>query len=356
MAQIELEEKQGSQGKLKIFIGYSAGVGKTFSMLQEAHARKKQGTDVLVACVDSHGRQETEKLLEGLEVLPQNEIKYHGIIIGEMDLDGVLSKRPQLVLVDELAHTNAPGSRHAKRYQDVQELLESGIDVFTTLNVQHLESANDTIERVTGIKVKETVPDSVLTEAKEIKVVDIPPQELLQRFKDGKIYVPDLVAPAVQNFFKEGNLIALRELVLRRAAEHVDEQMIEYMHARSIPGPWPVGERFLVCIGNNRSLNERLVRTGRRLADEVKADWYAIYIETPAHSRLSRKARKDALKSLELASSLGAITSTSFGVTVADEVVRFAKKNTLPDHRWEGPEPSLAGHRTLFRSSIRSFV
>lgn len=343
LAQVEKEERKRVQGKLKIFLGYSAGVGKTYSMLEDAHLRKKQGTEVVVGFLESHGRKETEKLLEGLEVLSQSEVAYRGIKIREMDLDAILAKRPELVLVDELAHTNAPESRHSKRYQDVLEILENGIDVYTTLNIQHLESVNDTVSKITGIKVKETIPDSVLNKANEIKVVDIPPQELLQRFKDGKIYIPDQAAIAVENFFKEGNLIALRELVLRRAAEHVDGQMLEFMHAQSIPGPWPVGERLLVCIGNNMSLNERLVRTGRRLADELKAEWYALYVETPTHNRLSRRARQDALKGVELASSLGAITSTSFGVTVAEEVVRFAKKNNItriivgrvPGPRWQ---------------------
>jgi len=300
------------RGKLKVFLGYSAGVGKTYTMLEEAQHQRGKGIDVVVGCVVSHGRKETEELLAGLESLPLKEIEYRGIKVREMDLDAILVRHPQLVLVDELAHTNAPESRHPKRYLDVQELLDSGIDVFTTLNVQHLESVNDAVEQISGIRVKETIPDSVLDEANEIKIVDLPPKELIQRFKEGKVYVPDRANVALENFFNEGNLIALREMTLRRAAEHVDEQMLAYMHTRSIPGPWPVGERLLVCIGNSQTLNERVVRTGRRLADELKAEWIAIYVETPAHNRMSRKARQDAIKGIELASSLGAETITSF--------------------------------------------
>ncbi len=329
LRQVEAEEQKRSRGKMKVFLGYSAGVGKTYTMLEEARHQKEAGIDVVVACVESHGRKETEELLVGLDSVPLREIKYHGIQIREFDLDAVLARHPQLVLVDELAHTNAPGSRHAKRHQDVQELLDAGIDVFTTLNIQHLESLNDAVERISGILVKETIPDSVLDEANEIKIVDLPPKELIQRFKEGKVYVPEQVAVALDNFFNEGNLIALREMTLRRAAEHVDEEMLAYMQTRSIPGPWPVGERLLVCIGNNKTLNDRVVRTGKRLADELRADWIAIYVETPAHNRLSRKARHEALRGMELAASLGAKTVTNFGISISDEVVRYARKNNV---------------------------
>jgi len=329
LAQVTREEKKSSQGKLKIFLGYSAGVGKTYTMLEEAQSQKEHGKDIVVACVESHGRKETEELLVGLESLPQKEVEYRGVRLKEMDLDKVLARRPQLALVDELAHTNAPGSRHTKRYQDVKEMLEAGIDVYTTLNIQHLESMNDAVAQVSGIKVRETIPDSVLAEANEIKIVDLPPNELIQRFKEGKVYVPDQASVAIENFFNEGNLIALREMTLRRAAEHVDDQMLEYMQTRSIPGPWPAGERLLVCIGNSRTLNERVVRTGRRLADEIKAEWFAMYVETPTHNRLSRQARQEALKGLESAEALGAKTSTSFGISIADEVMRFSRKNNI---------------------------
>jgi two-component system, OmpR family, sensor histidine kinase KdpD len=327
--QVVREERKRSRGKLKVFLGYSAGVGKTYAMLEDAHRRKDRGTDVVVALLESHGREETEALLVGLEAIPPKITEYRGMRLKEPDTDAVLARNPQLVLVDELAHSNAPGSRHLKRHQDVQEMLEAGIDVYTTLNVQHLDSMNDAVAQITKVKVQETVPDSVLDQADEIKIVDIPPDELMQRFREGKVYIPPQAAIAVENFFSEGNLIALREMTFRRAAEHVDEQMLEYMKIRSIPGPWPVGETLLVCIGNSRPLNERLLRTGRRLADELKAEWYAIYVETPAHSRLSRKDRLEAMRSLELAAKMGAKTTTSFGVSIAEEVVRFARKNNV---------------------------
>lgn len=329
LRQVEREERKRSRGKLKVFLGYSAGVGKTYAMLEDAHHRKDRGTDVVVALLESHGRMETEALLVGLEALAPTVLEYRGMKLKEPDTDAVLARNPQLVLVDELAHTNAPGSRHLKRYQDVQELLEAGIDVYTTLNIQHLDSMNDAVAQITGVKVHETIPDSVLDEADEIKIVDIPPDELMQRFREGKVYIPPQAAIAVENFFNEGNLIALREMTFRRAADHVDEQMLEYMKIRSIPGPWPVGETLLVCIGNSKTLNERLIRTGRRLADELKAEWYAIYVETPAHSRLSRKDRMEAMRGLELAAKMGAKTATSFGVSIAEEVVRFARKNNV---------------------------
>ncbi|MBI0582875.1 MAG: sensor histidine kinase KdpD [Methanomassiliicoccus sp.] len=329
LKQVVKEEKKRSRGKLKVFLGYSAGVGKTYAMLEDAHRRKDRGADIIVALLESHGRKETEELLVGLEIVPPRLIEHRGIRIEEPDIDAVMARGPELVLVDELAHTNAPGSRHLKRYQDVHELLEAGIDVYTTLNIQHLDSMNDAVAQITGVKVHETIPDSVLDDADEIKIVDIPPNELMQRFREGKVYIPSQAAIAVEHFFTEGNLIALREMTFRSAADHVDEQMLEYMKIRSIPGPWPVGETLLVCIGNNRTLNERLVRAGRRLADELKADWYAIYVETPAHSRLSRKDRMEAMRGLDLAAKMGAKTATSFAVSIAEEVVRFARKNNV---------------------------
>jgi two-component system sensor histidine kinase KdpD len=354
LARVEEDERKQRQGKLKVFFGFSAGVGKTYTMLEEAQRRKEQGTDLVVACVESHGRKETEELLEGLESLPLREIEYRGIKIKEMDLDAVLVRHPQLALVDELAHTNVPGSRHAKRYQDVEELLGAGIDVYTTLNVQHLESMNDVVAQISGVRVKETIPDSVFDDANEIKIVDLPPQELMQRFREGKVYVPEQAAVAIENFFNEGNLIALREMTFRRAAEHVDEQMLEYMQSRSIPGPWPAGERLLVCIGNSQTLNERLVRTGRRLADEIHAEWFALYVETPAHSRLSRRARQQALRGIELASSLGAKTVSSFGVSIAEEVVRYARKNNVT--RIIVGRPLRAHWRELIFGSVADLI
>jgi two-component system sensor histidine kinase KdpD len=251
------------------------------------------------------------------------------IKLKEMDIDALIAQRPEVAIVDELAHTNAPGSRHLKRYQDVIELLENGIDVYTTMNIQHLESLNDTVYQITGVRVRETVPDSIMDEASEIKIVDLPPEELIQRLKDGKVYVPDMTKTALENFFNEGNLIALREMVLRRGAERVDEDMRDYMEHMSIPGPWAASERLLVCIGHNQSLNERLIRRTRHLADETKVKWYALYVETPASNRLLPKVREGVAKALDLAESLGAITESTFGVSEVEEIVKFAKKNNI---------------------------
>ncbi len=256
--------------------------------------RHTSGAPKVLTCragyVETHGRPETEALLEGLALIPRKMMEYRGVTLPEFDLDATLRLRPSLVLVDELAHTNVPGSRHPKRYQDVEELLDAGIDVYTTLNVQHIESLNDVVAQITGVLVRETVPDRVIDEAAEIEVVDLAPPELLQRLRDGKVYVPDMAARAIEQFFNEGNLYALRELTLRRAAERIDEQMLAYMQTRAIPGPWAAGEHILVSVGSG-PLSERLVRTARRQADRMGAQWTAIYVETPAHHRLSKEAK-----------------------------------------------------------------
>ena len=249
-------------------------------------------------------RPETEELLEGLTLIPRKMVEYRGVTLPEFDLDTTLCLRPSLVLVDELAHTNVPGSRHPKRYQDVEELLDAGIDVYTTLNVQHIESLNDVVAQITGVLVRETVPDRVIDEASEIEVVDLTPSELLQRLRDGKVYVPDMAARAIEQFFNEGNLYALRELTLRRAAERIDEQMLAYMQTRAIPGPWAAGEHILVSVGSG-PLSERLVRTARRQADRMGAQWTAIYVETPAHHRLSKEAKEQLTRTLQLARETG---------------------------------------------------
>ena len=288
LAHIQAEERQQANGKLQIFLGYAAGVGKTYAMLEAARQRKAQGIDVVVGYVETHGRAETDALVRGLEIIPRRQVEYRQTTVSEMDVDAVLARRPQLALVDEFAHTNAPGSRHPKRYHDVHELLEAGIDVFTTLNIQHLESLNDAVAQITGIVVRETLPDSVLDEAAEIKLVDLPPDELIQRLHDGKVYVPDTAAVAVERFFRKGNLTALREMALRRAAGRVDDQMLAYMQMRAIPGPWPAGERLLVCISTS-SLGERLVRSAGRLADELGAEWSAIHVEAVDDRRARRR-------------------------------------------------------------------
>jgi len=328
LAQVQGEERKASRGKLKIFLGYIAGVGKTYEMLLAAHQRLKEGLDVRIGYIETHGRTETEALLTGIQDIPRKRVEYRGVSLPEMDIDAILAAKPHLVLVDELAHTNAPGSRHIKRYQDVEEILDAGIDVYTTLNIQHLESLNDVVAQITGVIVKETIPDRVIDEANEIKLVDLPPPELLQRLHEGKVYIPELAAQAIERFFNEGNLYALRELTLRRAAERIDEQMLAYMQSRAIAGPWATKENVLVCIGPS-PLSERLVRVARRQADRMNARWTALYVETPSHRRLKKGAKEQAFRSLQLAEKLGATTATVFGLSVADAAIGYARKHNI---------------------------
>jgi two-component system, OmpR family, sensor histidine kinase KdpD len=322
------EEAAEGRGKLKIFLGYAAGVGKTFAMLEAAWQRKLDEKDVVAAYVESHGRFETDSLLAGLEILPRARIEYQGVTLQEMDIDAVLARRPQVALVDELAHTNAPGSRHEKRWQDVEELLSAGIDVYTTVNIQHMESLNDIVAQITGVRVRETVPDSILDHAVEIRLVDIPPEELLQRLQEGKVYIPEQAALAAGKFFKPGNLMALRELSMRRAASRVDDQMRAYMESRSISGPWPTAEHLLVCVSGS-PFSERLIRTTRRLADEIKAPWHTVYIETPGSGRHLRENREQVWRYLRLAESLGAEVATLAGTNVAQALIDYAVKNNI---------------------------
>ena len=328
LAHVQGEERQKHRGKLKIFLGYIAGVGKTYEMLQAAHLRKNEGIDVKIGYIETHGRPETEALVEGLPLIPRKMVSYRNVTIPEMDLDAVLMAHPNLVLVDELAHTNAPDSRHPKRYVDIDELLDAGIDVYTTLNIQHVESLNDVIAQITGVTVKETIPDRVIDEASEIELVDLAPPELLQRLREGKVYVPDMAARAIEQFFNEGNLYALRELALRRAAERVDNQMLAWMQTRAIPGPWAAGESLLICVGPG-PLSERLVRTARRQADRMNAPWSAIYVETPSHHRLSKEAKEQVSRTLQLAEKLGATATSVFGINVANTVIEYARKHNI---------------------------
>ena len=320
--------EQSSRGEFRVFLGYAAGVGKTYAMLEAAHQRLSEGVDVVVAYVESHGRAETELLLHGLEVIPRRQVEYHGVQLGEMDVDAVLARKPQLALVDELAHTNAPGSRHAKRYQDVEELLAAGIDVYTTLNIQHLESLRDVVAQITGITVRETIPDTVLDQVSEIELIDLSPEELLQRLKEGKVYVPAQAARAIQQFFRRGNLTALREIAMRRAAERVDSQMRTYMRSRDISGPWPATERLLVCISPS-PLSERLVRAGRRLANDLHAEWFALYVQTTAHDRLPPNKHEHVARALQLAEELGARVRMLPGTSVAESINVYAHKHNI---------------------------
>jgi len=328
LKQAEAEEQAAKRGKLKIFLGYVAGVGKTYAMLEAAHQRKTQGLDVVVGYIETHKRAETEELVAGLEVLPRQQIEYHNVNLPEMDVDAVIDRHPQLVLVDEFAHTNAPGSRHPKRYMDVEEILDAGIDVYTTLNIQHLESLNDVVAQVTGVIVRETIPDRVIDEASEIEVIDLPPDELMVRLQEGKVYIPEQASRAIDKFFRKGNLTALREMSLRRAAERVDNQMRSYMQTRAISGPWAAGERLLVCISPS-PLAEKLVRTTRRLASELKAEWFAAYVEVTSSPEINPINRERIGRILQLAEELGGKSLTIAGSSIQEAVLEYARKNNI---------------------------
>ena len=321
---LQRDEEKRRRGKLKIFFGSSAGVGKTYAMLQAARRRADEGVDVVVGFVETHGRSETAALTDGLEPLPRMQIAYRGRTLEEFDLDAALARKPQLVLVDELAHSNVPGARHMKRWQDVYELLDAGIDVYTTVNVQHLESLNDVVGQITGIRVWETVPDAVFDSADEVTLVDLPAEELLDRMRDGKVYMAAQAERAVRNFFRKGNLIALRELALRRTADRVDAQMREYRADRSIQHVWQARERLLVCIGPGPESNA-LVRAAARLASSLKADWIAVYVETPKLQRLPDAIRERTLAALKLAAEMGAETATLAGADAATTLVGYAR-------------------------------
>jgi two-component system sensor histidine kinase KdpD len=330
-ALLEAARREDSRaGRLKIFIGAAPGVGKTYEMLQSAHARLKAGIDVVVGVVETHGRAETEALLRGLEVLPRKRLTYKDQTLEEMDLDALIERRPQIALVDELAHTNAPGSRHPKRYLDVEELLSHGIDVYTAVNVQHIESLNDVVAQITHVRVRETVPDSVFDRAEAIELIDLTPDDLIQRLKEGKVYVPKQAERALEHYFSPGNLTALRELALRRTAERVDEQLLNHMQANAIAGPWAAGERILVCLSEDPRA-AGLVRYTKRLADRLHAPWTAISIETRRSLQLTDQQRDRLADTMRLAEALGAeaLTIPGVGRRIADDVINFAHANNV---------------------------
>jgi two-component system sensor histidine kinase KdpD len=324
----EVQREETKRGRLKIFLGYAPGVGKTYTMLNEARVLKKRGEDVVVGVVETHGRTETAELLKGLEVIPRRPAEYQGIVLGEIDLDAILSRRPRIVLVDELAHTNAPGSRHPKRYQDIEELLDSGIDVYTTVNIQHFESLNDVLEKITGIRMQETLPDTFLDRADEVQVIDIPLEELFERLKEGKVYIPKQAERAMQNFFQRGNLVALRELMLTHVARKIDTELLNYMRAKAISGPWPAGERVMVCIAPSPYARQ-LLRKGYSIAKDAHAEWYAVYVSTPALKEMSDKNKTYLAEALNLARELGAKIVTLSGMDVANEILRFAREYNI---------------------------
>lgn len=325
VAQLQAEQAQAARGKLRIYFGSNAGVGKTYAMLAAAQRERQSGRTVLVGLVETHGRAETEQQLHGLRQLPRKPLPYQGRQLPEFDLDGALEQRPDVLLLDELAHSNVPGARHPKRWQDVEELLDAGINVWTTLNVQHLESLNDVVSGIVGIQVHETVPDHIFDDADEVIVVDIPPEELLKRLKAGKVYALEQAERASHNFFRLGNLLALRELALRRTADRVDEDMRDYRRERAIGDVWPARERLLVGVGG-RAGDDALVRQVARLARRLEADWVVVYVDAPARQHRPRAAQERVLKTLALAARLGAETATIPGSDVAQALVDFARE------------------------------
>src|SRR4029077_15153873 len=321
------QAKKEGRGHLKIFLGAAPGVGKTYAMLSAARAERAAGRDVVAGLVETHGRRETEQLIEGFDVLSRKPLPYRNQMIQEFDLDAALARRPHLLLVDEYAHTNVPGSRHPKRWQDIDELLSAGINIWTTLNIQNLESLNDVILKITKVRVRETVPDTVFDKADEIVLVDFPPDELLKRLAEGKVYVQDTASRAVEHFFKPQNLTALRELALRRAAERIDADLISRMQAQAIEGPWAAGERILACIGPD-AISPTVVRTAKRLADLMDAPWIAVTVERPG-ANLDDASRQRLDEAMKLAESLGAETQTLTGSDLPAELLRFAKFENL---------------------------
>jgi two-component system sensor histidine kinase KdpD len=328
LAKVNRHEQQARRGKLRIYFGSSAGVGKTYAMLVAARKLVSEGRKVLIGVVETHGRAETAALLEGLELLPPKSLDYRGRTLLEFDLDAALVRHPDLILVDELAHSNAAGLRHPKRWQDVDELLDAGIDVFTTLNVQHLESLNDVVGGITNVRVWETIPDKVFDAADEVVLVDIPADELLARLKAGKVYVPQQAERAAHNFFRKGNLMALRELALRRTADRIEGDVQAYRVDRSIESVWKTATALLTCIGPDANA-ERVVRAAALLASQLNTDWHAIYVETPGLQRLAPERREKILATLNLAQQLGATTAVIADARIAESIIEYARKHNL---------------------------
>ncbi|HVJ91447.1 MAG TPA: sensor histidine kinase KdpD [Labilithrix sp.] len=329
LRRVQAEERKKARGRLTIFFGAAPGVGKTFAMLEEASFRQEvERRDVVVGVVETHGRFEIATLLAGFERLPRRKVPYGGTTLEEFDLDAALERKPSLILIDELAHTNAPGSRHAKRWQDVEEVLDAGIDVYTTVNVQHVESLNDVVAKITGVVIRETVPDAIVDAADDIKLIDLPPDELLERLREGKVYLPAQAEKALENFFRKGNLLALRELALRKTAERVDAEMQEWRRAHGIETTWAATDRLLVCIGAS-PYSANLLRVGRRMATGLRAQWFALHVETPATLRLGPADRARISQNLRLAEQLGAETVTLTGERAAEEILAFARERNV---------------------------
>lgn len=347
-ALLESAERETS-GRLKIFLGAAPGVGKTYEMLMAGRAAMAEGRDVVIGAVETHGRKETQALVDGFEVMALRSVNYKDHQWDEMDLEAILARKPDLVLVDELAHTNATGSRHPKRYIDVGEILSSGIDVFSTMNIQHVESLNDVVAQITNVRVRETVPDSVIDEADDVEIIDLTPADLIKRLQEGKVYVPATAKRAIENYFSPGNLTALRELALRRTAQRVDDQLLNHMQSNAISGPWAAGDRILVCI-DEEGRGPSLVRYARRLADRLRAPWTAVHIETHRSTRLSEADRNRIASTLRLATQLGGEAITLPGRGVAEEVARHARQNNVT-HIVTG-RPTKPRWRELLQGSV----
>lgn len=349
LQRVQAEDERSTRAALKIFLGYAPGVGKTYTMLESARRLAAQGVDLVVGCVETHGRPETAALLDGLEVLPRRAIAYRGTTLPEFDLERALTRNPKVVILDELAHTNAEGCRHKKRWQDAMELLDSGIEVHTTLNVQHIESLNDVVSQITFVRVRETVPDSIIERAREIELVDLPPDELIERLHAGKVYLPEQAKRAGDHFFKRGNLLALRELTLRRAAERIDVDLRAHRRAYDIKATWPTAERILACVGASPS-SAKILRGARRMAAGLRAEWVAAYVDAPDAHRATKADRERLRSHLRLAESMGAEVVRLVGARVSDEILRYAREHNIT--RIVIGKPTHALWRDLIKGSI----
>lgn len=327
LQRVQEEERQTQRGKLKIYLGAAPGVGKTYAMLRDAIAQRAQGLDVVIGVVESHGRQEIDSLLKDLEILPRQVVSYRDRQLTEFDLDGALKRSPGLILIDEMAHTNAPGLRHNKRWQDIKEILDRGIDVYTTLNVQHIESFNDVISQIIALPIKETVPDSMVELADTVALVDLPPEDLLKRLQEGKVYFPEQAELAKENFFRKGNLIALREIALRVTAELVNVQVLLYRYGQGIKNVWPTREKILVCIGAGTEA-VKLIRATRRMAMGLQVDWIALHVDAPTLN-LSEEERNRVMQNLRFAEQLGAETRIVPGLDIVKEILDFAREQNI---------------------------
>ncbi|MCL4546094.1 MAG: universal stress protein [Chloroflexi bacterium] len=351
------QTEAGTRGRLRIYLGMAPGVGKTYAMLQEGRRRKVRSTDVVIGFVETYGRPETEKAIDDLEIIPRRRVEYRGVVLEEMDTEAVLRRRPQVALVDELAHSNAPGSKHKKRWQDVEELRDAGITVLSTVNIQHLESLKDVVEHITGVKVGETLPDSVIDGADEVELIDMAPHALQQRIRHGNVYPQQQAQRALASFFREGNLTALRELALRRTAQGVDQQLERYMRGHAIAGPWPASERVMVCI-DDRAISQRLLRRAWRIAEAMHAPLVAVTVASPdLYRRLDPERRKQLEAHQRMAEDLGAEVVMLHGTDVSAELIRYAREHNVDQlvigHSTKGPWTELL-HGSVVRKVLKA--